>query len=240
MELSEEPSGSRQKKVYRVSFMVKSILNDFQKIALSEFVKTSLAQKYYLSGGTALAEFYLHHRRSEDLDFFTNHELDLDELKRFIQKLSHKIDIKQIEFQKGFGLYTFFLNENNSGLKYKIDFGQYPFAPIEKLKQIQSLNIESLFDIAVNKAHTIAFRPRLRDFIDIYFILEQNRDWTLPELFHRSFEKFEMRADSLQIGQNLIQVQILKDMPIMLIPFKMEDIKNFFLKEARKLEKEIW
>jgi len=29
-----------------------------------------ICHRFYLTGGTALAEFYLHHRLSEDLDFF--------------------------------------------------------------------------------------------------------------------------------------------------------------------------
>ncbi|MBI5729257.1 MAG: nucleotidyl transferase AbiEii/AbiGii toxin family protein [Candidatus Magasanikbacteria bacterium] len=31
----------------------------------------TICQYFYLTGGTALAEYYLHHRYSEDLDFFS-------------------------------------------------------------------------------------------------------------------------------------------------------------------------
>jgi hypothetical protein len=31
---------------------------------------------FYLTGGTALAEFYLQHRLSEDLDFFSEQEVE--------------------------------------------------------------------------------------------------------------------------------------------------------------------
>ncbi|MBI3956224.1 nucleotidyl transferase AbiEii/AbiGii toxin family protein [Candidatus Gottesmanbacteria bacterium] len=34
-----------------------------------------LTRWYYLTGGTALSEFYLHHRLSEDIDFFTRSEV---------------------------------------------------------------------------------------------------------------------------------------------------------------------
>jgi len=36
----------------------------------------SLAENFYLTGGTALAAFYLAHRYSEDLDFFSEKEFD--------------------------------------------------------------------------------------------------------------------------------------------------------------------
>lgn len=220
--------------------MEQSILNSFQKKVLSLFAKTSLTKKYYLSGGTALAEYYLHHRRSEDLDFFTEQELDLDELKRFILIIKRNSKIDKVEFQHGFGLYTFFLIGAGDSSKNKIDFGQYPFSPIEKPKSINGISVESLYDIAVNKAQTIAFRPRLRDFIDLYCILRVEKQWNFQELLHRSFEKFEMKADALQIGENLLLVKSLKDMPIMVKKINLRDVEAFFIREAGKLKKAIW
>lgn len=219
--------------------MAKTILNSFQQKVLHDFKKSNLGKKFYLSGGTALAEFYLHHRLSEDLDFFTQEELRLDELKKFINALSKKFPVKKIEFQHGFGLYTFFITVDKNE-KHKVDFGQYPFGPVEQLKNFDGILVESLFDIAVNKAQTIAFRPRLRDFIDLYFIIQQNPDWSFQELLKKSFEKFEMKADALQVGQNLLEVERLIDMPIMIKAVNLDDVKKFFLNEAKNLEKEIF
>lgn len=219
--------------------MAKTILNRFQQKVLHDFKKSSLNGKFYLSGGTALAEFYLHHRFSEDLDFFTQEELNIDELKRFINAVCKKIAVKKIEFQHGYGLYAFFIT-SKIGEKHKIDFGQYPFAPIEQLKNIDGISVESLFDIAVNKAQTIAFRPRLRDFIDLYCIIQQKPCWDFQELLKKSFEKFEMRADALQIGQNLLEVEKQVDMPLMIKPIDIKDIRKFFLNQAKKLERDIF
>lgn len=217
--------------------MAKTVLNSFQQETLTIFKTSVLAKKFYLSGGTALAEFYLHHRISEDLDFFTQEELDLEELKKFINLIAKKTKITQVEYQHGFGLYTFFLRDKNQ--KYKIDFGQYPFGPIEKLRNFNGILVESLYDIAVNKAHIIAFRPRLRDFIDLYIILQQKSEWTFQELLKQSFEKFEMTVDPLELGQNLLEVRNLVDMPLMIKKVDIEAVKNFFLQEAKTLEKKI-
>ena len=219
--------------------MAKTILNSIQQIILANFITSSLAQKFYLSGGTALAEYYLQHRLSEDLDFFTQQELNIDELTKFINSISKKIKAKKIEFQHGYGLYTFFITTINNE-KHKIDFGQYPFAPIEKLKNINGLLVESLFDIAVNKAQTIATRPRLRDFIDLHFIIQVKPEWSFGYLLNRSFEKFEIRTDALQIGQNLMEVEKQKDMPIMIKKVDFDKVKIFFLDEALKLKKDIF
>jgi len=51
--------------------MAKTILTPIQQSLLSALSKEStVVDNFYLSGGTALAEFYLYHRYSEDLDFF--------------------------------------------------------------------------------------------------------------------------------------------------------------------------
>src|SRR3989338_6858299 len=220
--------------------MAKTVLNLFQQKILLDFKKSNLSKKFYLSGGTALAEFYLQHRFSEDLDFFTQDELDLEQLKKFINSVAKKTKLTEVEYQHGFGLYTFFLKDKEKNLKHKIDFGQYSFAPIEQLRSYEGILIESLFDIAVNKAHTIAFRPRLRDFIDLYFITQQNPDWSFEDLLKRSFEKFEMSADALQVGQNLLEVEKQIDMPIMIKKVNLNKVKEFFLNEAKDLKKDIF
>jgi len=217
--------------------MEQTILNPFQKKTLDFFKKTSLSKKFYLSGGTALAEVYLHHRYSEDLDFFTAEELNLEELKRFSNLVAKKNHIQKIEFQHGFGLYTFFMKDKQR--VNKIDFGQYPFEPIEELVKFNDIKVESLFDIAVNKAHTIAFRPRLRDFIDLYCILQEKKGWTIDDLLQKSFEKFEMRVDALQLGTNLIQVKTLADMPVMIKKINLQEVQKFFLEKAKALKTKV-
>lgn len=218
--------------------MAKTILNPFQQKTV-QIIKTSvLSKKFYLSGGTALSEFYLHHRISEDLDFFTQEELDLEQLKRFINLVAKKTGAIKVEFQHGFGLYSFFLSDGKQ--RQKIDFGQYPFGPIEELRQFGDLLVESLYDIAVNKTHTIAFRPRLRDFIDLYFILQQEKNWNFQDLLQKSFEKFEMKVDSLQLGENLLQVKKLEDLPKMIKKVNLSKVQDFFLQELGKLETKIW
>ena len=220
--------------------MAQSILNNFQKEALAVFGKTILAKKFYLAGGTALSEFYLHHRKPEDLDFFTEDELDIKEIERFVNLIGKKIPLERVEFQHGFGLYAYFFYPKKETVKYKIDFGQYPFPLIDKPKRFADLQVEALYDIAVDKAHTISVRPRLRDFVDLYFIFQKEKGWNLKVLWQKAFEKFGIKVDPLQLGENLFQIKNLEDMPIMLKSFDKQTMENFFLAEARKLEKGIW
>lgn len=220
--------------------MGKTILSDFQKKVLIYWPKISLATKFYLAGGTALAQYYFQHRKSEDLDFFTEQELDITELDRFTKLLGKIIPLEKIEYQHGFGLYSYFFYPKGGIGKHKIDFGQYPFAVIQAPKKVAGVLVESLYDIAVDKAHTISIRPRLRDFIDLYFILEAEKKWNLKDLCQRAFEKFGIRADPLQLGENFMKVATLEDMPKMLKKFDRNKMEKFFLSEAKKLEKGIW
>src|SRR3989339_1172337 len=165
--------------------VVTTVLSDFQRQALVLFKKSTLAKSFYLAGGTALAEFYLQHRKSEDLDWFTQKELNLEDLKRFSGKLQNLVKLDKIEYQHGYGLYTFFFYPQGEVARYKIDFGQYPFGTIEPLKYIGGVKVESLYDIAVDKAQTISVRPRSRDFVDLFFILQKKKDWRLEDLVRR-------------------------------------------------------
>jgi hypothetical protein len=50
----------------------KGIITDLQRQILLIFSKIPDSNVFYLTGGTALAEFYLGHRKSFDLDIFTS------------------------------------------------------------------------------------------------------------------------------------------------------------------------
>ena len=71
---------------------MKKVLDDIQIQFLDEFKKDPyLLATFYLTGGTALAEYYLHHRKSEDLDFFCNTDFDVKHIDSFIEKNERNI-----------------------------------------------------------------------------------------------------------------------------------------------------
>ena len=50
----------------------KGLLTPIQKSFLAIFTQVPDQERFFLTGGTALAEYYLGHRLSFDLDFFTS------------------------------------------------------------------------------------------------------------------------------------------------------------------------
>ena len=79
--------------------MAKTILTKRQRQLLILLSKQAIiTKKFYLSGGTALAEYYLRHRYSEDLDFFSLDEVDPMAIQVILKKqwsVRNKLNFRQ-------------------------------------------------------------------------------------------------------------------------------------------------
>jgi predicted nucleotidyltransferase component of viral defense system len=196
----------------------------------------NLTSNFYLSGGTALAEYYLHHRLSEDLDFFSFEEVDPMVIQVLLKKIKSKASIKAIDYQQSFNRNLFFLHFEDEVIK--TEFTYYPFTQLERSKLINELKIDSLIDIAVNKVFTIYQNPRSRDFIDLYLIMKEQK-WSFEDLIKKAKIKFDTHIDPLQMAQQLLRVQEVKDYPRMLIPLEDKGWKDFWLEETEKLKGDV-
>jgi len=217
--------------------MDKTILNENQKRLLDVIGQNSkLRDFFYLTGGTALAEFYLKHRLSEDLDFFSENEFDVAGPNAFFAKIKPKIGIKKIEYQQSFNRNLYFIDFKNSSVK--AEFTYFPFPAIEKRAKHGHLRVDSVIDIATNKLFTIYQKPRSRDFIDLYCI-NKVFGFTVADLVKKAKMKFDFHIDPLQLGSQFLKAGILKDYPAMLIDLKDKDWQGFFENEALKIKEKI-
>lgn len=215
------------------------ILNLKQEKVLDLFAKEDyLRKKFYFTGGTPLSAFYLFHRLSEDLDFFSEQEVHLPSIERFIGKLKQKMGLVKIDYKKYLGLHSFYLFFSQDDF-LKIDFNYYPFPRIKKGIIYKNISVDSLFDIAVNKTHNIAMKARARDFIDIYFIIKKE-GWSFNNLLMRAKAKFDWHIDPVQLGNQLLKAIEAKDFPRMIKPIGHKDWQDFFIHEAKKLKKDIF
>jgi len=219
--------------------VTKSILSENQKKLLKIISQDkAVCDNFYLTGGTALAEFYLHHRLSEDLDFFSECEFDPQNISVFLAKIKKPAKIKRVEYQHSFNRNLFFLKLRD-GDDIKTEFTYFPFARIEKKEKIGHLYIDSIIDIAVNKVFTIYQKPRCRDFIDLYCILEKYKELTLTDLTKKAQIKFDNFLDLIQLGSQYMEVLELKDAPNMLIKIEDNIWQDFFIAEAKQLSNKI-
>lgn len=215
------------------------ILDLKQEKTLELFAKEDyLRKRFYFTGGTALSAFYLFHRLSEDLDFFSEQEVHLPSIERFIGKIKQKLGLVKIDYKKYLGLHSFYLFFSKDDF-LKIDFNYYPFPRIEKGIIYKNISVDSLFDIAVNKTHTIAMKARARDFIDIYFIIKKE-GWSFDNLLMQAKAKFDWHIDRVQLGNQLLKANEAKDFPRMIKPINHKEWQNFFIAEAKKLKSQIF
>lgn len=215
----------------------KTILTKNQQLLLTEIRRNrAISEAFYLGGGTALAEFYLKHRLSEDLDFFTKDEFDPLSISAFFKSIQKKMKITKINYQQSFNRNLFFITIGKDVIK--TEFTYYPFPRIENKTIANGIKIDSLLDIAVNKVFTIYQRPRSRDFIDLYLIVKKTA-WEMSSLINKAKVKFDYHIDLLQLGTQFVKAAEVEDFPKMLIKLPHSAWQNFFLEEAKKFGKVI-
>jgi len=209
---------------------------DFLELVNKEKQITS---RFYLTGGTALSEFYLKHRLSEDIDFFSEtEEVDSKIIEAFLSKISSTLGVSKIKRSQFLGLFSYTLIYNDEEM-LKVDFSYYPFPRIEKGVCYKDIAIASIYDIAVDKLHTIFMQPRARDYIDLYFIM-QEKEYGLRNLFLNAKAKFDWDIDPINLGSQFMRVKEVSDFPYMLKSFSKKEIEVFFFNLAKELEKEIF
>jgi predicted nucleotidyltransferase component of viral defense system len=220
--------------------MGKTILTPHQSQFLELIAGQPQITKYfYLTGGTALAEFYYQHRLSEDLDFFSPEtEVDQVAIEVFLKKNLPKINVSQVKKSVFLGLVSFTLNFSD-GQDLKLDFNYYPFPRIEPGKKYKALSVDSVYDIAVNKLHTLFMKPRSRDYIDLYFILSKEK-YPLDKLIIAAKTKFDWHIDKVTLASQFLRTKDFDESAMMLVPLNKQKMDNFFLNLAKSLNKDIF
>jgi len=100
----------------------------------------NICRDFYLTGGTALAEFYLQHRLSEDLDFFSENEVEPQAIAVFWKQHQRALGIKKVVFEQSFNRNLFFLHLKKEIIK--TEFTYFPFPGIEKKIKINKLFVD--------------------------------------------------------------------------------------------------
>lgn len=206
-------------------------LTSLQQSIFHEFARhESLKRKFYLTGGTALSGFYLHHRESEDLDFFSENDFDNQLADKFIDKISRLLKLKanftQIEDTRIYEL----LKGNN--LKVKVDFNFYPYKRLKKGIRIDGVEIDSLLDIATNKLQTMVSRTEVKDFVDLYFLLQKFTFWDLLQAVKK---KFNLEEDVVLLGSNFLKVEQFDVLPKMSVPLTLKELQDFYKAQTKKI-----
>lgn len=201
--------------------MASEVLTPLQKALLrAAFGDGWFREHFYLTGGTALAGFHLHHRLSDDLDLFT-HDAELPPAIEVLKRASASA---------GAGLETLhaspgFCRFSADGLKIDLVKDDAPRLGSPILQD--DCMVDSLQNIAVNKTTAILGRREAKDYVDLLFIL---KDTQLDILRLLELAKQKDAGMDPFVWANIISdAQRLTDLPKMLRPLTLEELKAFFL-----------
>jgi hypothetical protein len=204
-------------------------LNDAQRVFLERFCETDLADAFYLTGGTALSTFYLHHRDSLDLDLFSRRPFDAKAIIRFINAISEGA----ITPHRVHDRYEFTVPLQGSALR--VEFVHYDFDPVAKSDvRYLCVGVDSLRDILANKLSAIIERTEPKDYVDVFFLLSR------PELsltigMEDCQKKFGWPGLNQVLQTSFLRVGALPDLPVTHPAVSTDELQTFFRDLAKTL-----
>jgi predicted nucleotidyltransferase component of viral defense system len=162
-------------------------LTPLQENLIKAFQKTPLRDQFYLTGGTLLSACYLHHRRSLDLDFFTNGQFALGAIQKHVSRMAKLSNTTLKEMRHISDRYEWQVEGKEESTK--IEFVWYDFKPLKQHPTWNNIQIDSLEDIAANKVMALLERHEPKDIFDLYYILNK-KAWGVETPIHLMKKKF--------------------------------------------------
>jgi len=217
------------------------VLSEMQARVLSALFKGGIGSLgYYLTGGTALAEFYLQHRRSDDLDLFTREKRSFkQDHERVLGILTEQgVEIVSQELNDEFMRFFVFEMGKEPG-QLKVEFARDASSMMGPPITREEILVDSFEDIAVNKICAILQRepPEVKDFVDLFFILKETK-YSVDYLVNRAGEKegsLDTELGKLGLATNLSRVDEFRFLPRMIKPLTLDELKSFLLPIAREM-----
>jgi hypothetical protein len=211
--------------------MANEWLTPLQAAFLTRFFATDTGQLFFLTGGTALSAYHLHHRLSIDLDLFTLDGLALRETDVLIPQLAADLGCR-IGRARRTEHFCQFLLEPEAGESLQIDLVQ-DFGPQygEHIK-VGTIVVDSIENIGVNKLTAILGRTEPKDFVDLYFVLRAGYDF--DDLLAKAQEK-DLGLLPFFMAGALLQVRNLHHLPATTPTLTLPELQRFIIPLADRL-----
>lgn len=218
------------------------LLSQLQKDILSIFGKIADNENFYLTGGTALSAFYLKHRKSNDLDFFTKDEKIIPP---FSYRLEKELKTKgmSIERQRMLGSFVELIvkKKDEVTIIHLAQDSPFRFEAPKEFVEFPDVNVDSLIDIASNKLLALFGRATLRDFIDIYFLVKKAK-FTSKDLMDKAKIK-DSGFDLYWLGVAFERINTFKEdsqeMLLLIEPLDFKELTNFFNDWRQQIAKQL-
>lgn len=199
----------------------KEILPADQKKLFDTLKQNAWIGEFYLAGGTGLALQY-RHRKSVDFDFFNKNDFINDEV---LEALRSTGDV-EVQSEAKNTLHTLVNNIRVSFLGYKYPLLRDPLT-------LDHLKIADHLDIACMKLSAIVSRGTKKDFIDLFYLLE---NFALEDLFQYYSKKYPVADYRYILLKSLVYFEDADQdpMPVLYEPVRWEEVKNKIIKEVQK------
>lgn len=145
---------------------------------LKGLMREPLLKETRLVGGTALA-LQLGHRSSIDIDLFGHFNCDDIQLRRM---LATHGQLQVIATSENLKLFT--LND------IKVDIVNYDSPWIDEVVEQDGLRLASVSEIAAMKVRAIVGCGTRKDFVDLYYLLQQFSIFQIMDLYHEKYPDF--------------------------------------------------
>jgi len=212
------------------------ILTPLQEDFMKALGQTSLGESFFLTGGTALSAFYLFHRYSEDLDFFTDKEGEINKVVPTVKTIAQKLK-SDLNVTKEFSSFAeIFLKSEHETIK--LHFAQDTPYRLQKVikNEKYSILIDNQLDIACNKLSALFDRYAEKDFVDIYFLSKEFMPF--EEIYKYAREKY-IGMDEYWLAVSLKNIDKTEKLPRMIKPVTIEELRQFYYEKIKFLMKRI-
>lgn len=214
------------------------VLTSTQEGFLAAFFRED-GPTFYLSGGTGLAAYYLHHRRSDDLDFFTRDPGALASTDGRVGRAATAVGLSVERVNRHAEAVQYFLggdaDVDHPLVKCELMLDPPPhFAPPRNFSGIW---VDDLLSIAVNKL-TIITRTESKDYFDRYLIA-QSGTYRFEDLIALAKQKL-IGLDDFTLAAHFKAVEDLPNLAefqrdYMLVDVDLRELVRFFQEWAARL-----
>lgn len=207
-------------------------LKAWQNRLLDAIAISPVAGRCTFGGATALSAVYLHHRTSEDLDFFFPTEVstsDVAIVRDAVRALRLTVEVQAQPLR-----IALILKQHGKEVGH-VDLAHYPYDPVGRVTKWRGLRVDSLLDHAVNKTQAVLTRARDRDFVDLYFLLREGPEQDIERLLSLARAKFDMGPNRMDAAERLLVATEITDLPSMLRRVSLKAFHAFFEALARTL-----
>jgi len=169
----------------------KGLLTPLQQEFLAVFSRIPDQKRFYLTGGTALAEYYLGHRLSFDLDLFTSDAELVLPVSFEVQDLCSKSSLGAVVSRRFSSYVEFVLIRGEESVKVDLALDS-PFRFAPPIESETGVLVNDLQDLKIDKLLAYYGRAEPRDAVDLYLIFQESPVDELLNLAKRKDPGFDI------------------------------------------------